>query len=410
VRRKGAPGGLSRRGQHQQRPGRHRPAAGHDRWGRHLLAAGPCGAGTPVAGPTGTDRIRRQISRRGGHRGSPASGAAHGLVSCPRRAGRARGGRRDERAGGGGAGPVEGSRSAADVHVPGDPVAGVPGQPGDVGDVQPPAEQRGGAEDMPQAVPGPPAGAAGGAPPGGLAGGLEDRRPAAKRRPGPSPANAPASAAHWPGTRRRCPRRSAPRSSRVPGGPVLRGRRGIHHRLHVRGRDVLAGQVPDHRPGVPLAQMPLRLGVLARPLPLGRPPGRRVAGRQKPISSSPLRSMPSAPAASRTVTLCRRRGPQPDPRQPAIELRARVRRGCHGGFGDLWLNASPGSPCRREEGLWHPAGQPLRGTPGPRFTSCGHRRGHGARAGGDGSDRDGRFGSWPPGWPRCSRPDSARRA
>src|SRR6185437_14138236 len=56
---------------------------------------------------------------------------------------------------GGGSGAVEGAGGGADVHVEGDADVGVSGQAGDVGGVDVPGEQGGGAEDVPQAVPGP---------------------------------------------------------------------------------------------------------------------------------------------------------------------------------------------------------------------------------------------------------------
>ena len=65
---------------------------------------------------------------------------------------------------GGLAGAVKDAGGGADVHVECDPVVGVTGHAGDVGDVELPGEQGGGAEDVPQAVPGPVAVAIGVAP------------------------------------------------------------------------------------------------------------------------------------------------------------------------------------------------------------------------------------------------------
>ena len=75
---------------------------------------------------------------------------------------------------GGCAGAVQDAGGGADVHVEGDADVGVAGHAGDVGGLQVPAEQGGGAEHVPQAVPGPGADAAGVAPPGGLVGGRQD--------------------------------------------------------------------------------------------------------------------------------------------------------------------------------------------------------------------------------------------
>src|SRR5712691_5096661 len=75
---------------------------------------------------------------------------------------------------GGGAGAVEDAGGGADVHVEGDAGVGVAGHAGDVGGVEFPGEQRGGAEHVPQAVPGPVAVPGGVAPSGGVVGALED--------------------------------------------------------------------------------------------------------------------------------------------------------------------------------------------------------------------------------------------
>src|ERR1017187_6221256 len=85
---------------------------------------------------------------------------------------------------GGGAGAVEGSGGGSDVHVEGDPDAGVAGEAGDVGGVHVPGEQGGGAEDVAQAVPGPGGvPGRGGAPAGGMVGGGQDAGGAGWGRP-----------------------------------------------------------------------------------------------------------------------------------------------------------------------------------------------------------------------------------
>ena len=76
--------------------------------------------------------------------------------------------------GGGGAGAVEDADGGANVHVEGDAVVGVAGHAGDVGGVELPGEQGGGAEHVPQAVPGPGAVAVLVAPSGCLVGGSQD--------------------------------------------------------------------------------------------------------------------------------------------------------------------------------------------------------------------------------------------
>src|SRR5499433_4292758 len=75
---------------------------------------------------------------------------------------------------GGGAGAVEGAGGGADVEVEGGAVVGVPGQAGDVGGVDVPGEQGGGAEHVAQAVPSPWPSAVAAAPSGGLVGGGQD--------------------------------------------------------------------------------------------------------------------------------------------------------------------------------------------------------------------------------------------
>src|ERR1022692_1936866 len=70
---------------------------------------------------------------------------------------------------GGCAGAVQDAGGGADVHVQGGADVGVPGHGGDVGGVELPGEQGGGAQHVPQAVPGPGPGAvAGGVAPAGL--------------------------------------------------------------------------------------------------------------------------------------------------------------------------------------------------------------------------------------------------
>src|SRR6202050_5234252 len=68
---------------------------------------------------------------------------------------------------GGLAGAVEDAGGGAEVQVEGDAVVGVAGHAGDVGGVEFPGEQGGGAEDVAEAVPGPGAVAVGGAGDGG---------------------------------------------------------------------------------------------------------------------------------------------------------------------------------------------------------------------------------------------------
>src|ERR1700745_1244713 len=75
---------------------------------------------------------------------------------------------------GGCAGAVQDAGGGADVHVEGDADGGVAGHAGDVGGLEGPAGQGGGAEHVPQAVPGPGAFAVGVAPPGGVVGGRQD--------------------------------------------------------------------------------------------------------------------------------------------------------------------------------------------------------------------------------------------
>src|SRR5690348_17141086 len=72
------------------------------------------------------------------------------------------------------AGAVEDAGGGADVHVQGGADVGVAGDGGDVGGVEFPGEQGGGAQDVAQAVPGPGAVAAGVAPAGGVVGGGQD--------------------------------------------------------------------------------------------------------------------------------------------------------------------------------------------------------------------------------------------
>ena len=66
---------------------------------------------------------------------------------------------------------MEDAGGGADVHVEGDAVVGVAGHAGDVGGVEFPGEQGGGAEDVAEAVPGPLAVAVGVAPAGDVVGG-----------------------------------------------------------------------------------------------------------------------------------------------------------------------------------------------------------------------------------------------
>src|SRR4029077_5031711 len=75
---------------------------------------------------------------------------------------------------GGCAGAVQDAGGGADVHVEGDADGGVAGHAGDVGGLEVPAGQGGGAEHVPQAVPGPGPVAAGAAPSGGPVGGCQD--------------------------------------------------------------------------------------------------------------------------------------------------------------------------------------------------------------------------------------------
>jgi len=82
--------------------------------------------------------------------------------------------------------------------------------------------------------------------------------------------------------------RSDQRRDHPPDPAALAGRgRGADDLLHVRGPDVLARHRADHRDGEPLTQPPLGMGVLARPLLLGRQPvGRQVIGDQ--VRAGPL--------------------------------------------------------------------------------------------------------------------------
>src|SRR5689334_8828961 len=75
---------------------------------------------------------------------------------------------------GGGVGAVEDAGGGADVHVEGDTGVGVAGHAGDVGGVEFPGEQGGGAEHVPQAVPGPLAVPSRVTPAGGVIGTFED--------------------------------------------------------------------------------------------------------------------------------------------------------------------------------------------------------------------------------------------
>src|ERR1017187_9998658 len=75
---------------------------------------------------------------------------------------------------GAGAGAVQDAGGGADVHVQGGADVGVAGHGGDVGGVELPGEQGGGAQHVPQAVPDPLAVAAGVAPAGRQVGGGQD--------------------------------------------------------------------------------------------------------------------------------------------------------------------------------------------------------------------------------------------
>jgi hypothetical protein len=73
----------------------------------------------------------------------------------------------------------------SDVHVEGDAVVDAAGHAGDVGRVEFPGEQGGGAEHVPQAVPGPHAVAVGIAPSGLRVGRLQDSTVEVRRPPVP---------------------------------------------------------------------------------------------------------------------------------------------------------------------------------------------------------------------------------
>ena len=76
----------------------------------------------------------------------------------------------------------------------------------------------------------------------------------------------------------------------VQPGALARGGRGVDRLLHVGDLDVLAGDRGDDRGDEPLAQPPLGVGVLGRPRPARRVPG-RVTGTRR---SGPRRAVPGS--------------------------------------------------------------------------------------------------------------------